>query len=128
MMNYQKHINSIIIFVIVLLVSCSGTKNMHSNSNIIGIWEGQIKIPKTYSAILVFGNNNEGSITYTETNQYKKFKFSISNDSIITLIRNNFKSCHHFKITGNKLKLTPIESNEESIEIINLFDYQKSLD
>ena len=120
-MKYQKPIKLIKVAFITLLISCSSMKRIQNN-NLLGTWTG--KIPET-SAILVFKNDGSGSITYKELNKHSEFKYEIKHDSVVHLFRAKNESKHFFKITNNKLQLSPIKNYEESIEIINEFEFTK---
>lgn len=122
-MRYKNHFN---IFRLLFLVGTfTGCVNMNKNQQnylLVGEWHG--KIPET-SAYLIFNKNGQGSISYSELKKKYDFEYSIKNDSIVNINNSSKNSQYIYVVSNDKLKLLPLVSNEETIDIISEIEFKK---
>lgn len=121
-MKYKNHFNLFrLLFLVSSLIGCVNMNNQQTHL-LIGEWYGEI--PET-SAYLILKKNGLGSINYSEFKKKYDFKYSIKNDSIISIINNSKNSQYNYLINNNRLKLLPLKTNEETIDIISEFEFMK---
>lgn len=122
-MMYKNHFS--ILRLLSLVVAFTGCVNMNKNQQnhlLVGEWHG--KIPET-SAYLIFNRNGQGSISYSELKRIYGFEYTIKNDSIVSIKNRSKNSEYIYVVRNDKLKLLPLISDEETIDIISEIEFKK---